>query len=360
MKKKAYAAAGVDIDLGNRVKATLPELLASTLRPGVLGKVGGFGGLFALDRKAWREPVLVASVDGVGTKLKIAFAMDRHDTIGQDLVNHCVNDIAVLGAEPLFFLDYLGTGRLEPRVFTEIIRGFAQACAENRCALIGGETAQMPGFYQTGEYDVSGTIVGVVDRRAMLDGAKSIRVGDVVIGLASSGLHTNGYSLARQILFDRLKYKPRSRVAELGTTVGEELLKVHVSYGPLVQKLLREFNRPTTASGRSRRAGAGGIKALAHITGGGFVDNIPRVLPSNCDVVIRKGTWDMLPIFQLLAAKGGVPEDELYQVFNMGIGMVVIAAPEQADTIKRRAERSGHRAWTIGEVVRGRGLSRVE
>ena len=361
MKKKAYAAAGVDIDLGNRVKATLPELLASTRRPGVLGKVGGFGGLFALDPKAWREPVLVASVDGVGTKLKIAFAMDRHDTIGQGLVNHCVNDIAVLGAEPLFFLDYLGTGRLEPRVFTEIIRGFAQACAENRCALIGGETAQMPGFYQAGEYDVSGTIVGVVDRPAMLDGAKSIRVGDVVIGLASSGLHTNGYSLARRILFDQLKYKPRSRVAELGTTVGEELLKVHVSYGPLVQQLLREFNRPAGATGRTRRtAAAGAIKALAHITGGGFVDNIPRVLPPKCDVVIRKGTWEVLPIFQLLAAKGGVAEAELYQVFNMGIGMVVIAAPDQADAIMRRAKRSGHRAWAIGEVVRGRGLSRVE
>src|SRR5512136_1562642 len=241
MKQKAYARAGVDIDLGNRVKANLPRLLASTHRRGVLGKVGGFGGLFALDVSRYRQPVLVSSVDGVGTKLKIAFAMDRHETIGQDLVNHCVNDIAVLGAEPLFFLDYLGTGKLEPRVFTEIIRGFAQACAENRCALIGGETAQMPGFYQAGEYDVSGTIVGVVEKSRMLDG-KAVRSGDAVIGLASSGLHTNGYSLARKILFEQMRLKPNSYVAELRNTIGRELLKVHVSYGPLIQKLLRQFN----------------------------------------------------------------------------------------------------------------------
>src|SRR3954466_9061024 len=209
MKQKAYARAGVDIDLGNKVKATLPQLLASTHRREVLGKVGGFGGLFALDVKKFREPVLVSSVDGVGTKLKIAFAMDRHDTIGQDLVNHCVNDIAVLGAEPLFFLDYIGTGKLEPRVFTQIITGFAKACTQNHCALIGGETAQMPGFYQPGEYDVSGTIVGVVEKSRMLDG-KSIRRGDAVIGIASSGLHTNGYSLARHIFFDQLKLKPET------------------------------------------------------------------------------------------------------------------------------------------------------
>src|SRR5213082_2000452 len=233
MNQKTYARAGVDIDLGNRVKAALPQLLASTHRREVLGKVGGFGGLFALDTRKYREPVLVSSVDGVGTKLKIAFAVNRHDTIGQDLVNHCLNDIAVLGAEPLFFLDYLGTGKLEPHVFTDIIKGFAKACAENNCSLIGGETAQMPGFYQAGEYDVSGTIVGVVEKSRMLDG-KTIRPGDVVIGLASSGLHTNGYSLSRKIFFEQMKLKPDSRVAELGNTIGDELLKVHVSYGPLV------------------------------------------------------------------------------------------------------------------------------
>src|SRR6185503_18444196 len=284
---KSYARAGVDIDLGNRVKAGLPELLASTHRSEVLGKVGGFGGLFALNTKKYRQPVLVSSVDGVGTKLKIAFTMGKHDTVGQDLVNHCVNDIAVLGAEPLFFLDYIGTGKLEARVFQQLIRGFAKACSENNCALIGGETAQMPGFYQPGEYDVSGTIVGVVEKSRMLDG-KTIRPGDAIIGIASSGLHTNGYSLARKILFDDLKLDPKTRLPELKNTIGAELLKVHISYGPLVQKLLPRFNRP----GKPLV-----IKGLAHITGGGFIDNIPRVLPSKCDALIRKGTWPVLPIF---------------------------------------------------------------
>ena len=277
MKQKAYARAGVDIDLGNEVKATLPKLLAGTHRRGVLGKVGGFGGLFALDTRKYREPVLVSSVDGVGTKLKIAFAMDTHDTIGADLVNHCVNDIAVLGAEPLFFLDYLGTGKLQARVFAQIIKGFARACVENHCVLIGGETAQMPGFYQAGEYDVSGTIVGVVEKARMLDGRKSVRPGDAVIGMASSGLHTNGYSLARKILFDELKLKPRSYLPELRNTIGAELLKVHISYGGLVQALLKRFN-PRRAGNRQSQS----VKAFAHITGGGFVDNIPRVLPQNC------------------------------------------------------------------------------
>src|SRR5438045_5296196 len=230
MKMKAYARAGVDVDLGNRVKATLPQLLASTHRREVLGKVGGFGGLFALDVKRYKQPVLVSSVDGVGTKLKIAFAMDRHDTIGQDLVNHCVNDITVLGAEPLFFLDYLGTGKLEPHVFSEIIKGFVRGCQENRCALIGGETAQMPGFYQPGEYDVSGTIVGVVEKSRMLDG-KQNRRGDAVIGLESSGLHTTGYSLAREIFFGDLRLDRLSHVEEVGNTMGDELIKVDVRYG---------------------------------------------------------------------------------------------------------------------------------
>jgi phosphoribosylformylglycinamidine cyclo-ligase len=351
MKQKAYAAAGVDIDLGNKVKSTLPALLASTHRREVLGKVGGFGGLFALDVKKYREPILVSSVDGVGTKLKLAFAMDRHDTIGEDLVNHCVDDIAVLGAEPLFFLDYLGTGKLEPHVFTDIIKGFARGCARNNCTLIGGETAQMPGFYQKGEYDVSGTIVGVVEKSRMLNGQKTVKRGDVVIGIESSGLHTNGYSLARKIFFEKLKLKPRSHVAELGNTIGDELLKVHVSYGPLVQALLKKFNLPGKANT---------VKAFAHITGGGFVDNIPRVLPAQCDVVIRKGSWDMLPIFRIIEAKGGVPEDELYQVFNMGIGMVAVVAAEQVDAALKFIRAQKHRAWIIGEVVKGRGAARVE
>jgi len=362
MKQKAYARAGVDIDLGNKVKSTLPRLLAATHRPEVLGKVGGFGGLFALDTGKYREPVLVSSVDGVGTKLKLAFAMDRHDTIGQDLVNHCVNDIAVLGAEPLFFLDYIGTGRLQPRVFEQIIRGFAKACAENHCALIGGETAQMPGFYQPGEYDLSGTIVGVVEKSRMLDG-KGIRPGDAVIGLAASGLHTNGYSLARKIFFERLKLKPRSYVPDLRNTIGDELLKVHRSYGPLVQKLLQRFNAERKATAKrpagERREVGPAIKGIAHITGGGFVDNIPRVLPRNCDVVIRKGAWDMLPIFRLLETEGGVPEDELYQVFNMGIGLVLIVAADRADAALAFIRSQRQKAWLIGEVTRGIGAARV-
>ena len=349
MKQKAYAAAGVDIDLGNRVKAGLPRLLASTHRREVLGKVGGFGGLFALDTRKYKQPVLVSSVDGVGTKLKIAFEMDRHDTIGQDLVNHCVNDIAVLGAEPLFFLDYLGTGKLEPHVFAEIIKGFARGCAENGCALIGGETAQMPGFYQPGEYDVSGTIVGVVEKNRMIDG-RSIRPGDAVLGVASSGLHTNGYSLARKIFFETLKLKPKSRVPELGNTIGDEMLKVHRSYGPLVQTLVKKFNAPGRPSA---------LRGLAHITGGGFVDNIPRVLPKTCDVRIRKGAWAMPPIFELIRAGSGVPEEELYQVFNMGIGMVIIVPEPKASAVLKSIHDEKHQAWLIGEVVKGSGRARV-
>ncbi len=350
-KQKAYAAAGVDIDLGNKVKATLPQLLASTHRREVLGKVGGFGGLFALDLKKYKEPILVSSVDGVGTKLKLAFALDKHDTIGADLVNHCVDDIAVLGAEPLFFLDYLGTGKLEPHVFTDIIKGFARACAENNCALIGGETAQMPGFYQKGEYDVSGTIVGVVEKSRMLNGQKTVKRGDVVIGIESSGLHTNGYSLGRKIFFEQLGYKPSSKVPGLKKSIGEELLAEHISYGPLVQKLLKKFNlvgKPNS------------VKAFAHITGGGFVDNIPRVLPKSLDCVIKKGSWDMLPIFQIIEQKSGVPDDELYQVFNMGIGMVGIVSADKAGAVLKFIESQKHKAWIIGEIVKGNGEARVE
>jgi phosphoribosylformylglycinamidine cyclo-ligase len=363
-KQKAYAAAGVDIDLGNKVKATLPQLLASTHRREVLGKVGGFGGLFQLDLKKYREPILVSSVDGVGTKLKIAFTMDQHDTIGADLVNHCVNDIAVLGAEPLFFLDYLGTGKLEPHVFTDIIKGFARACAENNCALIGGETAQMPGFYQKGEYDVSGTIVGVVEKSRMLNGQKTVKRGDVVIGIASSGLHTNGYSLGRKIFFEQLKLKTSSRIPGSKLTLGAELLKVHVSYGPLVQKLVKQFNPERGASlrknSRSNASRSNAVRAFAHITGGGFVDNIPRVLPKSLDVVIRKGSWEMLPVFKLIAEKSGVPDEELYQVFNMGIGMIAIVSADKTDAVLKFIKSQKHKAWIIGEVVKGKGEARVE
>jgi phosphoribosylformylglycinamidine cyclo-ligase len=256
----------------------------------------------------------------------------------------------VLGAEPLFFLDYLGTGKLEPHVFTDIIKGFARACAENNCALIGGETAQMPGFYQKGEYDVSGTIVGVVEKSRMLNGQKTVKRGDVVIGIESSGLHTNGYSLGRKIFFEQLGYKPSSKVPGLKKSIGEELLKEHISYGPLVQKLLKKFNLVGKADQ---------VKAFAHITGGGFVDNIPRVLPKSLDCVIRKGSWDMLPIFKMIEAKSGVPDDELYQVFNMGIGMVTIVSADKADAVLKFIRAQNHDAWIIGEVVKGNGEARV-
>ena len=345
MAKTAYAAAGVNLEVSNSLKSGLGRLLSAASRPEVLGKVGGFGGLFALKPGKYKQPVLVSSVDGVGTKLKVAFAMNRHHTIGQDLVNHCVDDITVLGAEPLFFLDYLGTGELKPNVFEEIVAGFAQGCAENNCALIGGETAQMPGFYQKGEYDVSGTIVGVVEKSRMLDG-RGIKLGDAVIGLASSGLHTNGYSLARKVFFDILKLKPRSRVPELGGSVGDELLKVHVSYGPVVQALLKSYNKP----GRARV-----IKGFAHLTGGGFLDNIPRVLPKNCAVTIERGSWPVLPVFELIEKHGKVDNTEMHQVFNMGIGMTAIVRGSKADSVLRSIRRRGHDAWIVGEVTKGRG-----
>ena len=343
-KKSAYASAGVDLEVSNRLKDDLPTLLASTKRPEVLGEVGGFGGLFALNTRKYRNPVLVSSVDGVGTKLKVAFAARRHDTIGQDLVNHCVNDIAVLGAEPLFFLDYIGTGKLQKKAFADIVRGFAIGCRENNCSLVGGETAQMPGFYQPGEYDVSGTIVGVVEKNRILDGS-TVRPGDKIIGIAASGLHTNGYSLARNILFDKMKLKPSSKIPGLGIKAADELLKVHVSYGPVVQKLLKKFNKGTRRSW--------GVKGLAHITGGGFIDNIPRVLPEDCNAVILRGTWDVLPIYEVLQAKGKVSEAEMHQVFNMGIGMTAIVDGESAKGVLRTIRANGHKAWEIGLIDSG-------
>ena len=344
MTTSAYAKAGVNLEVNNQLKLGLKTMLKTASRPEVLGRVGGFGGLFEFNARRYKKPVLVSSVDGVGTKLKVAFAMNRHDSIGQDLVNHCVDDIAVLGAEPLFFLDYLGAGELKPSVFEQIVGGFAKGCAENNCALIGGETAQMPGFYQKGEYDVSGTIVGVVDKAKMLDG-RGIKAGDVVIGIASSGLHTNGYSLARKVFFETLKLKPRTRVPELGCSVGEELLKVHRSYGPLVQSLLRTYNK----AGRVRV-----IKGLAHITGGGFIDNIPRVLPDKCGVKIERGSWPVLPVFHLIEKHGKVDNAEMHQVFNMGIGMTAIVSAAKADSVLRRIRSLNHGAWIIGSITRGR------
>ena len=335
-KKKAYALAGVDVDLGNLVKRRIQSQVKTTHGPEVLGKIGGFGGLFAPNFAGIREPVLVASVDGVGTKLKVAFALNRHDTVGADLVNHCVNDIAVLGARPLFFLDYIGAEKLDPRVFGQLISGFARACRLAKCALIGGETAQMPGMYRKGEYDLAGCIVGVVDRAAMIDGSR-IKPGDVILGLPANGLHTNGYSLARQILFEKLRLKPESKVEGLKLSLGQELLRVHKNY------------QPSLAS-----VPAGIIHGLAHITGGGLVDNLPRVLPKTCDAVIETRSWRVPAVFELLQRKGKVDPTEMYQVFNMGIGMVAIVSSKDADRVARRL-----RAKQIGRIERGSGKTRL-
>lgn len=335
-KRKAYARAGVDVDLGNFVKKRIQARVKTTHGPEVLGKIGGFGGLFAPDFGGIREPVLVASVDGVGTKLKVAFAMNRHDTVGADLVNHCINDIAVLGARPLFFLDYIGAERLEPAVFDQILSGFTRACRAGGCALIGGETAQMPGMYRKGEYDLAGCIVGVVDRAAMIDGSR-IRVGDVILGLPSTGLHTNGYSLARKILFETMRLKPDAKLPGLKTSVGEELLRTHKNYQPLLARL------PAKA-----------IHGLAHITGGGLIDNLPRVLPKDCDAVIDTTCWRIPPIFEILGENGKVPRAEMYQVFNMGMGMAAIVSARKAKAIGRQLK-----AKAIGRVAAGSGRTRL-
>jgi phosphoribosylformylglycinamidine cyclo-ligase len=336
MSKKAYAAAGVDVDLGNAVKSGIQKLVRDTHGPEVLGKIGGFGGLFQPNFKGMKEPVLVSSVDGVGTKLKIAFATDRHDTIGQDLVNHCINDIAVVGARPLFFLDYLASATLEPKVFTQILKGFAKACKAAGCALIGGETAQMPGMYQPGEYDLAGTIVGVVDRAKMLDGSR-VKKGDVLIGLASNGLHTNGYSLARRVLFDQLELTPASKLDGVKGTLGDELLRVHKNYQPLM-------------AGLPART----LKAAAHITGGGLIDNLPRVLPADCDAEIATGSWKVPAIFEHIGRAGKVDPDEMYQVFNMGIGMVLIVSAQSAPTVLQKT-----RGCMIGRIVPGTGVVKL-
>ena len=329
-EQKAYAAAGVDVDLGNKVKKEIHSLVRSTHGPEVLGKIGGFGGLFRPDFSGMREPVLVSSVDGVGTKLKIAFATGRHDSIGQDLVNHCINDIAVIGAKPLFFLDYLAGEKLEPAVFRQILKGFAKACRAGGCALIGGETAQMPGMYLPGEYDLAGTIVGVVDRPKLLDGSK-IKPGDVLIGLRGSGLHTNGYSLARKVLFENMRLRLDRPAPGMKTTLAAELLRVHPNYQPLMASLP-----------------SGLLRGAAHITGGGLQDNLPRVLPEGCRALIHRKSWTVPMLFHLIQHGGKVSEAEMYQVFNMGIGMVlVVPATRAAETVRLT------RGIPIGEITKG-------
>ena len=336
-RRKAYARAGVDVDLGNRLKGQIQSFVRQTHGPQVLGKIGGFGGLFRATFPGMREPVLVASIDGVGTKLKIAFASNKHDTVGADLVNHCVNDIAVLGARPLFFLDYIGCEKLEARVFQQLLRGFTRACRSAGCALLGGETAQMPGIYHRGEYDLAGCIIGVVDRSTIIDG-KKIRPGDVILGFESNGLHTNGYSLAREILFRKMRLKVASRLPGSAKTVGQELLRVHRNYQPLLAK-----------------TPMGMIKGLAHITGGGLIDNLPRILPANCDAVIETKNWRVPRIFQILQQNGHINREEMYQVFNMGIGMAAVVSERDAHRAMRMLK-----AKRIGQIERGNGRVRLK
>jgi len=333
-----YKTSGVDIDAGNETVRRIKRLAKATFTPGVLSDIGSFGGLFKLDTAAFKEPVLVSSADGVGTKLKVAFMADRHRTIGADLVNHCVNDILVQGATPLFFLDYLATGRLSPDVAEQIVEGIAKACTDNGCALLGGETAEMPGFYNDGEYDVAGFIVGAVDRSQIVDG-RAIAVGDVLIGLPSSGLHTNGYSLARKIAFDELKLKIDSHVPELGETIGDAFLRTHRSYLPVIKPLL----------------GKGTIKGMAHITGGGITDNLPRVLPPGTAARVNRTSWRVPPMFRWLGESGRVPEFDLRRALNMGIGMILVVAAKDADAVRKDLLHAGEaNSVVIGDIVAGR------
>ena len=328
-----YKQAGVDIEAGNEVVRRIRSLAQGTFTSGVLSEIGSFGGLFRLDASGVADPVLVASADGVGTKLRVAFLSRRHDTIGRDLVNHCVNDILVQGAAPLFFLDYLATGRLEPDVAVQVVEGLSAACRENGCALLGGETAEMPGFYADGEYDVAGFIVGVVARDRLIDG-KTITPGDALIGIPSSGLHTNGYSLARRIVFDIARLRVESHVPELGATVGAALLEPHRSYLPLIRPLLP----------------SGLIKGMAHITGGGITDNLPRILPEGTAAKIARSSWRVPPIFQWLQRVGNVPDEDMLRTFNMGIGLIVACGEPVADQLTAQL---GPGAARIGEVVPG-------
>jgi phosphoribosylformylglycinamidine cyclo-ligase len=331
-----YADAGVDISRANRTKQRIKYLAHKTFTRGVLSEIGGFGGLFAVDKAKYIDPVLVSSVDGVGTKLKVAFEMQLHSTIGGDLVNHCVNDILVQGAAPLFFMDYLATGKLEPPIAEQVVEGIADACKHNGCALIGGETAEMPGFYPDGEYDLAGFIVGVVNRERIITG-KNVQIGDIVLGLPSNGLHTNGYSLARKLLFEVAHYSPETYVNEIKNKVGNELMRTHKSYWPSLKKLLD----------------ADLVSALAHITGGGITENLPRVLPRGTAALIELGSWPVLPIFEHLQQLGNVAQDEMLRTFNMGLGMLLVVPSAKFKKVHTFLERAGEKAYTVGRIVKG-------
>ncbi len=331
-----YADAGVDIDRANRTKKRIKYLAHKTFTRGVLSEIGGFGGLFSIDKQKYVDPVLVSSVDGVGTKLKVAFEMKVHHTVGADLVNHCVNDIAVQGAAPMFFMDYLATGKLDPEVAEKVVEGLADACKHNGCALIGGETAEMPGFYPEGEYDLAGFIVGVVEREKIITG-KAVEAGDVILGLVSNGLHTNGYSLARKLLFEVAHNTPETYVNELKGKVGNELMRSHRSYWPVVKKLV-----------------AGDcVSAMAHITGGGITENLPRVLPKGVAALIELGSWPSQPIFEHLQQLGNVPQDEMLRTFNMGLGMLLVVPAAKFKKAQTVLDKIGEKAYTVGRIVKG-------
>lgn len=331
-----YADAGVDIDAANRTKKRIKYLAHKTFTRGVLSEIGGFGGLFAVDKTKYVDPVLVSSVDGVGTKLKVAFEMGLHSTVGADLVNHCVNDIAVQGATPMFFMDYLAAGKLEPLIAEQVVEGIADACKHNGCALIGGETAEMPGFYPDGEYDLAGFIVGVVERDAIITG-KDVQIGDVVLGLASNGLHTNGYSLARKLLFEVGHYSTEDYVNEIKNKVGNELMRTHKSYWPALKKLIA----------------AQCVSAFAHITGGGITENLPRVLPRGMAAAIDLGSWPVPPLFEHLRQLGNVPQDEMLRTFNMGLGMLMVVPLAKFKKTQTVLEKVGEKAYTVGRIVKG-------
>lgn len=335
-KPISYSDAGVDIDAATRATDRIKELARATFNERTLSEIGSFGGMFDGAFPNLSQPVLVASADGVGTKLKIAFATGVHNTVGRDLVNHCVNDILVQGARPLFFLDYVATGKLSPEVVASVVEGVATGCRENGCVLLGGETAEMPGFYGEGEYDIAGFIVGVVDRAKIIDG-KTIKPGDVLLALPSVGLHTNGYSLARKLFFEVAGYEPQTHLPELGMTAGEALLQPHVSYLRPLNELLDR----------------GVIKGLAHITGGGLTDNLPRILPEGTAVQIEQGSWPVLPIFELFRSLGNVSDREMFRTFNMGVGMVIICSPENAAIVKAHFQAFGDAHYEIGKVIAG-------
>ena len=335
-KPITYSDAGVDIDAATRATDKIKELARRTFNQRTLSEIGSFGGMFDGAFPNLQQPVLVASADGVGTKLKIAFAAGVHNTVGRDLVNHCVNDILVQGARPLFFLDYIATGKLLPDVVAGIVEGVANGCRENGCVLLGGETAEMPDFYSAGEYDIAGFIVGVTDRERVIDG-KRITRGDVLLALPSVGLHTNGYSLARKLFFEVAGHEVNTYLDELGMTVGEALLQPHVSYLKALDSLLN----------------SGSIKGLAHITGGGLTDNIPRILPEGCAVEIDKGSWPVLPVFKLMQKLGNVSEAEMYRTFNMGVGMVIVCAPEDREAITLQLSDQKAECFEVGRVVEG-------